>query len=159
MNTKKQLNAIMEKKISRAERNNNPLNIRRTRSQWMGLVENPTDKDFCQFRHVYYGWRAAFKILIESYWRKYGLRTPRQIISRWAPPADNNDTEAYIQRVCRGWLDPDTPLSNPFEFSVQWGMLAKRMAEVETGGECPGVKYMEQACFDVLHRTVTFKEE
>ena len=45
----------------RGIRNNNPLNIRRGASQWQGLKRRQTDKDFCQFVTVAYGYRAALR--------------------------------------------------------------------------------------------------
>ena len=45
-----------------------------------------------------YGYRAIFKILF-NYYRNYKLDTIRKMITRWAPPEDNNHTEAYIKTV------------------------------------------------------------
>ena len=51
-------------KLPRGIRNNNPLNIRRTKtSSWMGMREEQTDKSFCQFTTLRYRWRAAFMLL------------------------------------------------------------------------------------------------
>ena len=105
----------------RGIRNNNPLNIRRTRKKWIGEVDyinvydsNFTatrwyDRAFCQFATMEQGYRAAF-LLIRTYMQKYGLRTIEGIIKRWAPPYEN-DTEFYIQRVCNySLIARDTPL-------------------------------------------------
>ena len=50
---------------------------------------------------VPYGYRAAWKVL-ESYWEYFHYLpknfSVRNIITRWAPPAEN-DTEAYIRSV------------------------------------------------------------
>ena len=50
-----------------------------------------------------YGYRAAWKTL-DSYWKHFKrLRQPftvRAIISRWAPPSENN-TDAYVTTVLR----------------------------------------------------------
>ena len=50
-----------------------------------------------------YGYRAAWKTL-DSYWKHFKkLRQPftvRAIISRWAPPSEN-DTDAYVTTVLR----------------------------------------------------------
>ena len=81
---------------TRGFRNNNPGNIRHG-EKWYGLAEKQTDPDFCQFVSVEYGIRAIFKTL-ETYREKYGLKTVREIITRWAPPSEN-DTEAYIKNV------------------------------------------------------------
>ena len=96
-------------KVSRGIRNNNPLNIRRNpRNRWQGLRKEQTDKSFCQFTEMKWGLRAAIR-LMENYIRQ-GLQTPRQIISRWAPPTEN-DTERYVRKACqRAGLDPDEPV-------------------------------------------------
>lgn len=91
---------------SRGYRNNNPLNIRRTDTDWFGLREVQTDRDFFQFEDMYLGYRAAIRIL-HTYQRKYSLFSLRDIISRWAPPFEN-DTEEYIRIVSnRAKVRPD----------------------------------------------------
>ncbi|MBQ0046631.1 MAG: structural protein P5 [Prevotellaceae bacterium] len=86
--------------MTRGERNNNPLNIRRSkRTKWLGQVKIQRDKSFVQFQCMMLGFRAAFR-LIRSYVNVYGLTTIRTIIYRWAPPEDGNDTDAYISTVC-----------------------------------------------------------
>ena len=80
-----------------------------------------------------YGWRAAFVILCRTYYNKYKLRTIRAIITRWAPPKENN-TEAYIRRVTdRIGIGADTVLGSPQEQPAQWMMIAMAMAIVECG--------------------------
>ena len=93
----------------RGIRNNNPLNIRRNpANQWQGLRPVQADKLFCQFKAMKWGLRAAIR-LMENYIRR-GAQTPRQIISRWAPPSENN-TQGYITQACqRAGLDPDFPV-------------------------------------------------
>lgn len=83
----------------RGLRNNNPLNIRRSADNWQGLCAQQTDRQFFQFRSLAYGFRAAF-VIIRTYMRKYGLCSVEQIVKRWAPPEDNNNTENYINCVC-----------------------------------------------------------
>ncbi|AKH62321.1 MULTISPECIES: structural protein [Photorhabdus] len=86
--------------MSRGIRNNNPGNIR-WGDDWQGLVPESqrTDNAFCQFVSPEYGIRAMIKILY-NYNRKYGLKTVKGIISRWAPPNENN-TDGYVNRVCK----------------------------------------------------------
>ena len=36
--------------LPRGIRNNNPLNIRRSKDQWKGLAETQNDRAFCQFK-------------------------------------------------------------------------------------------------------------
>jgi len=80
----------------RGIRNNNPGNIRHGDS-WQGLAPEQPDSAFCTFVSPAYGIRAMGRIL-RNYQRKYGLNTVRGIISRWAPPTEN-DTEAYVLHV------------------------------------------------------------
>ena len=75
--------------LPRGIRNNNPLNIRRSKDQWQGLRAQQTDASFCQFETLEYGWRAAFYLLTRTYYHKYRLFTIRAIISKWAPPNEN----------------------------------------------------------------------
>lgn len=86
----------------RGIRNNNPLNIRRTQSKWLGEVDNlqgQRDRSFCQFEKLCYGYRAAGKLL-QRYQIKYKLYVLDKIIGRWAPPCENN-TRAYADRVAK----------------------------------------------------------
>ena len=94
---------MMEKKLPRGIRNNNPLNIRKG-SNWQGEVSNPDDPAFEQFVSMQWGIRAGFKIL-KNYMTGYGgrvkaLTNVHDIIHRWAPPSENN-CRAYIDSVCR----------------------------------------------------------
>lgn len=74
----------------------NPLNIRyNPRNIWIG--QTGEHEGFCVFDSNRYGIRAAYKLL-ETYWNKYGCRTIREIISRWAPPTEN-PTDSYIKYV------------------------------------------------------------
>jgi hypothetical protein len=76
----------------RGIRNNNPLNIRRTQSKWLGEVDSlkgKCDNAFCQFSKLCYGYRAAGKLL-QTYQTKYKLYVLDKIIGRWAPPCENN---------------------------------------------------------------------
>ena len=88
----------------RGIRNNNPLNIRRGTSRWVGRRETVTDKEFEEFTTMAYGYRAAWK-LMDTYrlrLRQEGKSyTLENIIHRWAPPEDGNDTTAYLRTVIR----------------------------------------------------------
>ena len=46
--------------IPRGIRNNNPLNIERSKSKWQGLAEHQRDPRFAQFKSMTWGIRAAF---------------------------------------------------------------------------------------------------
>lgn len=120
----------MNKPTPRGIRNNNPLNIRKGQT-WLGLSPTQDDAAFCQFRSMELGIRAACKI-IQTYIRKHHLTTVREIIYRWAPPADGNDTGAYIRQVCKmsGYF-PETCIyaDDPQQLTT----LLKSMAYVENG--------------------------
>ncbi|MDH6310588.1 hypothetical protein M2451_003322 [Dysgonomonas sp. PFB1-18] len=85
--------------MARGLRNNNPLNIRHNGDKWQGAVVG-TDKSFITFSTMAYGYRAAF-VTLGTYLSKYGRNTIDKIIKAWAPPEDNNDTEAYIAQVVK----------------------------------------------------------
>ena len=114
--------------MTRGERNNNPLNIRRVvGSHWKGEIMTPVeDSQFCQFTTLEHGIRAAYQIL-DTYRRKYHAVCIEDIISRWAPPSEN-DTEAYIRSVCTltgfGGKERLT--------EAEWPALVKAMAVVES---------------------------
>ena len=87
------------KRGSRGLRNDNSLNIRHGKSQWVGMREKQTDKQFVQFTHRVYGYRAAF-VLLRGYIGK-GKDTIGKIIAKWAPSSDGNNTQSYINYVSK----------------------------------------------------------
>ena len=104
------------KTLPRGLRNNNPLNIRRSASQWQGMRTEQTDTAFVQFTTMVMGYRAAWRTL-ETYYKHFEAErrpfTPRNIIYRWAPP-NENDSEAYLRRICHlTTLAGNAPLSRP----------------------------------------------
>ena len=122
--------------MTRGERNNNPLNIRRTKSQWLGMRDQVTDNDFCEFKTLPWGFRAAFKLL-QIYYTKYKRCTLEQIITRWAPPVENN-TSAYIDRVVKETcLNPRQLLPHPLKVKTTWVDIVSAMAVVECGKRFP----------------------
>lgn len=82
--------------VARGIRNHNPGNIRKG-EKWKGLSEHQTDSSFCVFVSPEYGIRALAKVLL-TYYKKYQLNTVKKIISRYAPP-NENETESYIKSV------------------------------------------------------------
>ncbi|EGL2187063.1 hypothetical protein INK77_002080 [Salmonella enterica subsp. enterica serovar Agbeni] len=89
-------------------RNNNPGNIRKSDISWVGEVED-NSTGFVTFASAEHGIRALCKNLL-SYNRK-GYSTISQIISRWAPPEDKNDTASYIGAVSKAMgIPPDEKL-------------------------------------------------
>ena len=92
----------MGKKVrkTRGLRINNPLNIVKSAKPWVGEVLPGKDPEFCTFTSMAFGYRAAF-ITLNTYNRKHGIYSIRQIINRWCPPSDKrNNTQAYIKFVC-----------------------------------------------------------
>jgi len=83
--------------VARGVRNNNPGNIRKSSEAWQGLAADQSDPAFFRFVAMPYGIRAMAKIL-RKYQTSYGLDTVQGIISRWAPPTEN-DTDAYQRAV------------------------------------------------------------
>lgn len=81
-------------------KNNNPFNIRQNNNNhWVGKVESNTNHNgFEQFISMKYGIRAGLKLLI-NYYNNYELNTIDKIITKFAPPTEN-DTEGYIKFVC-----------------------------------------------------------
>ncbi len=82
---------------------------------------------FVRFETIEFGLRAAF-VLLRTYSAKYHANCIRDIISRWAPPTEN-DTERYIQNVCL-W----TGLGGLQRLTEDdWPRLVKAMARQECG--------------------------
>ena len=141
--------------ITLGMRNNNPLNIRRVKGQkWKGEaspqpspvgegalpqggsgnVSSPLGEvgrgaagSFVQFSTLSFGLRAAFCIL-RTYRKKYHAVCIEDIITRWAPPTEN-DTHKYILDVCKltGFGGKERLTEN------NWPQLVKAMARIESG--------------------------
>ena len=142
----------------RGIRNNNPLNIRLSSDKWQGQINGKGNIDgnsslsseraggeavFCQFYSMEYGWRAAFMILCRTYYKKYGLKTIRAIISRWAPPKENN-TAAYIRHVSDyTGIGPDKVLASPQECPTDWLLIGYAMAVMENSKALPAVPMLK----------------
>jgi len=78
------------------QRINNPLNVRQYGQGFEGDVGE--EDSFIKFEDPRYGVRAADKVL-STYGRDYGIDTIEDVISRYAPPSDDNPTQAYIDFV------------------------------------------------------------
>ena len=76
----------------------NPFNLRKTQIFWKGEVEG-TDPDYETFKDFASGLRAGFRVLL-TYFNKHHLNSVVEIISRFAPPPENN-TAGYTQFVAR----------------------------------------------------------
>lgn len=116
--------------MSRGLRNNNPGNIRHDGTRWQGERVPSTNPSFKQFTSMAYGYRAMLKLL-SNYARLHGCRTIRTMVSRWAPPSENN-TAAYIATVSRlTGIAPDQTID--IASRDQMCSLAAAMSRVENG--------------------------
>ena len=99
----------MTTKKPRGIRNNNPGNIKRSSTLWQGMAIEQDDDVFITFKTPEYGIRAMVRLLI-TYKIKYGIKTIKSIITRYAPNSENN-TAAYIRAVAKQTgLDPDAEI-------------------------------------------------
>ena len=111
-------------------RNNNPLNIRRGKTPWKGEIlplKGAGGSAFCKFETIEWGLRAAYCIL-RTYRNKYKAVCIEDIITRWAPPTEN-DTRRYICDCCRltGFGGKERLAEK------DWPQLVKAMARIECG--------------------------
>lgn len=116
---------------------NNPLNIRFTpATKWQGQLRS--ESGFVVFDTLENGTRAALKLL-RNYYVKDRLNTVEKIITKWAPPSENN-TENYIKEVIkrlqtkRGKIERNTIIALPI---VVLPELLKAMAIQEQGKTLP----------------------
>lgn len=137
----------------RAVRNNNPGNIEKN-PEWQGLMPlaEMTDAQrneprFAVFKSPIWGFRAMQRNLITYQDKRRAadgsvIDSIREAITRWAPPTrklpdgtvvKENDTEAYIKRVCKltGRQDAETIDFHKYEDSAP---IVKAIATVECGG-------------------------
>lgn len=106
-------------------RNNNPGNLR-PGDDWQGMIG--TNGGFIVFKDVSWGLRAM-AIDLRTKINK-GYNTIRSIITRWAPPTEN-DTDAYIRNVeySTGW-DADRVLQAD---GTTYRRLIRSIMNVELG--------------------------
>lgn len=125
----------------RGIRNNNPLNIRyNPHNNWVG--QTGSDGQFCKFSEPKYGIRAAVRIF-KRYAGKDGKTTVFEIINKWAPRADGNDTNKYIENVCNAMDIKPTDTIDVHQRGTVVRLLFY-MARVECGA-----KALEAANIDV----------
>ena len=109
-------------------RNRNPLNIRATNIDWAG--KSGSNKGFEVFSNSEYGYRAAAKNLY-TYNERDNLKSVRDIVTKWAPPSENN-TNSYVDKVAKDLgVDPDADLGNLRSNPALTKDLMKSMTEVE----------------------------
>lgn len=132
------------KRVPRGVRNNNPLNIRKSKDRFLGEIIPSRDKEFKEFETVYHGYRAAF-IILKNYIKK-GYNTIEKIISRWAPSEDGNDTIRYINSVSRSLDQSPTELIREEKNWYTLQLLVYAMACMEIGTENVNVKDIIMTC-------------
>ena len=137
------MNKKKEKRMPRGIRNCNPLNIRKSGDKWVGCCGN--DGAFLQFIDIKHGLRAAFR-LIYTYGYRYGRRTVKDIIYRWAPPLEN-DTSGYLRTVCSyAGLEADDYIHvECHEFKEKACRLVAAMSFVENGGDYLSLSIIREA--------------
>jgi hypothetical protein len=100
---------MTRRRLPRGIRNHNPGNIRHSKARWRGMAVAQTDPAFVQFDAPEFGVRALMRVLV-TYAVKHGLRNVEGMITRWAPPVEN-DTRAYINAISRALgVAPDAPI-------------------------------------------------
>ena len=115
-------------KLPRGIRNKNPGNIK-LGTNWDGLSAEQNDPIFCTFDEAVMGIRALMRILL-TYRFTHKKTNVDSIISRWAPPSEN-DTEAYIDFVCKKMdVKPLDELDNSIEHYLP---LVKCIIQMENG--------------------------
>lgn len=115
-------------KLPRGIRNKNPGNIK-LGTDWDGLSAEQGDPIFCTFDEAVMGIRALMRILL-TYRFTHKKTNVDSIISRWAPPSEN-DTEAYIDFVCKKMeVKPLDVLDNSIEHYLP---LVKCIIQMENG--------------------------
>lgn len=103
----------------------NIFNIR-AGAQWVGMTG--VRRGFVEFQNRDYAIRA-WLLLMRTYRRRYGCRTVRQIVTRYAPPTEN-DTRSYVDFCARHiGIGADEQLTS----LTQYAALAQAMARMETG--------------------------
>ena len=109
-----------------SERTKNPMNVRFSKSNnWKGKT-GENYKGFECFICDRYSVRAAHRLM--STYSRYGIKTIGAFIRRYAP-ANENDTELYIKRVCEMTrLNKETLIDNE-EVRI---LLLQAMAVVES---------------------------
>lgn len=113
---------------NRGARNLNPLNLK------------DTDGNFRQFSSIDEGFAAAEAQLMRYYEGKGVAGRPRRtvadIISKWAPPSDKNDTRGYIDMVSKELGVAPNQEINLRDPAIRQA-LVQAMARMETGWQNP----------------------
>ena len=116
---------------TRGMRNKNPGNLIKSQVVWEGEIRPGDDDRFCQFESMVMGCRALIKTLV-TYHKKHHCTSVRQIITRYAPPTENNVT-AYMKHVASA-IGKDIDETIPFDVDPTYYLaIAKVIARHENG--------------------------
>lgn len=149
---------MADPKQSRGYRNNNPGNLEYVpANRWvgqLGIEPPPLDGSaprFVRFDTPENGIRAL-ELTLQSYQDRHGLRTIRQIITRWAPPKNNrgrqeNRTEAYI-----GFVAERTGFARDERLDVHRYEHARPLVEAIIAYELGGQPYSSAVIDEGLRR-------
>lgn len=136
---------------TRGVRNNNPGNIDyNAANKWQGQIglEVGTAKPrFARFDTPENGIRALAKLLL-SYQSKYGLKTVREIINRWAPSVEN-DTFSYVRAV-----EKNTGTEPGEEIDLSDAAVMKGFAEAIIHHENAGFEYPDAVLVEGVRRAL-----
>lgn len=138
--------------VSRGIRNCNPANIRRSSTKWAYLRKTQSDTQFCQFTEMKYGIRAFF-VLMRTYRYKYGLKTPSQILQRFAPPSEN-DLNAYRSFLSSHLIDIEKPILSDLMYCI----FAKWIFRYESNFIC-STAYLEDLLKEFDLKVINPKKE
>ena len=116
--------------MTRGLRNRNPGNIRRSKTRYLGEVTPSRDAAFKQFETMAWGYRAMF-VLLHTYQVRYGIKTLRGMISRWAPPTEN-PTDNYLASVAHDTGQPPDEQLDTLDGERMQRIVAA-MSRVENG--------------------------
>lgn len=140
---------------------NNPFNIRYNKfNKWLGLTG--ANKGFCEFATMDYGLCAGIKLLLNYVYKK-DCWSVQAIVSRYAPPNENN-TRNYIRNVSvalrQQGIDPDDlrtgcTLVNDYKFFH----LCKNILKMETGYVFTLVDYIRVVDTFGLKKSLYGKQE
>ncbi len=136
-------------------RTNNPGNLRASNGLWQGQI-GITAQGFCVFDTPENGLRALCKNLV-LYHTSHALSTVRGIITRWAPPSEN-DTLAYVIAVAnRIGYAPDAQLrmNDPAIIAALCGAIVNH----ENGQQPFSAKMLQQAARSALGLAVAAQEK
>ena len=128
-------------------RNNNPGNIDRNTTKWLGMADKQTDVRFIVFKEMKYGCRAILKLL-SNYYIKYNLCTVKDIINRWAPTTEN-DTAAYYKEVAKDLsVNPEEKITLTKNMCIA---LGKAITQYECGSEAKNISdYTWEEAYNLL---------